>query len=385
MSKSLEKNSLAGKLIHNLINFAVYHEADRIQLQSAQSGQKIAVRYFNAGKQLSEWSMPAIFSQVLWSRLSVAKDIGEGYFLVSGPTSAIHCQVEKLNTDDGENLLIQLREGSTDHSWSGAQFDQEMTDNLLAALEGKGLGLISGETHAWTNQLAYTLLNTLADEQHCLASLEDPIIRKVTGVNQYEWQLGKGQSYQRLFELILAQDPDLIYVSELARVSKHSLAIAATGKFVVARTQQNSVSELIKNLINGSDGKAVIERLRFVLQVYLVKQNCPHCLVTCRLSDGDKEKLASISGLSLEAIDAIDFAESQGCEHCSFRASSGEMPLYDAWFLSTEQAKKLSTATFNNKTRQFIAEAMQLNALEDAWLKAQLQLISPLEIINRFG
>jgi type II secretory ATPase GspE/PulE/Tfp pilus assembly ATPase PilB-like protein len=95
--------------------------------------------------------------------------------------------------------------------------------------------------------------------------------------------------------------------------------------------------------------------------------------------------LAQIVGLEPEALAKMEFAESSGCQQCRASGNNDQMPLYDVLFPDAQLRQSLSKARFNQQSVEMIEEAMHLNALEDAWLKAGSQLISPWEIIHKFG
>lgn len=389
MIKITPNKADGSQLVHKLLNFAWQHEADRMQVLTAASDRQMSVSYFGGAEKLSDWVLARSEENQLWDKLlqlaKIRNDQSKGDFWAPGPQGALHCQVEKLAVSDGECLMIKITEAPANYNWSGAQFDEQSSELILNCLSGKGLGLISGEDGAWTTQLAYTLLTAISHEEYCLASLEAPVIKQLSGVNQCQWQKGRGRNYNQLFETILAQDPDIIYVSDLEQVDKHSLAVATSNKFIIGKLANHNILETIRDLMKNSQGREVLKNLKFLLQVYLVKKNCPNCLKSCRLAKTDSQHLAQIVGLEPEALAKMEFAESSGCQQCRASGNNDQMPLYDVLFPDAQLRQSLSKARFNQQSVEMIEEAMHLNALEDAWLKAGSQLISPWEIIHKFG
>ena len=389
MSKSSPKQSNAFKLIDNLINFAIYHEADSIHLEKSSSSNAIAVHYFGAKELNSTWTIPTSTGSLIWDKLCTLANIDEqqnsGYFLLTSACGPLHCQVESLGARDFTRLIIKAKQHQHNASWSSAQFDSKVADQVLNIINGKGLAILSGANQAFVTQLIYILLSSLSHDRACLASLEAPIMASLPEVNQCQWQAGQGTSYNNLFKHILDQDPDIIYASHLEKIDPQQLSQAASNKLILTISNQGSILNIIKQLLSQPDSQQVLSKLKFILNVHLVKQNCPHCLENYHLSTKDAEHLTDITKFSLADIKATDFAYSRGCLNCNFQASTSNIPLYDAFFPDSELIKTLIKQGFNKKTPALIASTLDLNALEDAWLKAQLKLISPLEIINQFG
>ncbi len=390
MFKLMLKKSVDFKLINNIIGFAVFHDADVIHIEkSNEPGSLIEVRFFNDDQPGPVWFLPKEFDDLLWVRLLSLAKIDDynpcGKFLIEDINGPVHCLVEHFNVGSSTKLIIKLSHQEHNTNWSEAQFDSTIATKVLTNLEaGSGLAIISGVNLAFSGRLAYVLLKGLAHDHLCVATLESPIMTKLNGINQCQWQEGLGLSYQQVFEHILEQDADVIYISDVDKIKSHSLSTSASNKLIIGRTDDKSIVDNIKEILALPDGKILLKNLKFILNVYLVKQNCPHCLTASNLNKTEINDLAKITGLTTDEIGSIDFAHSLGCPSCNYQGFDGQIPLYDILFFDKELVEIISLSGLNKKNIELINESVELNALEDAWLKAKLKLISGREIIDRF-
>jgi type IV pilus assembly protein PilB len=98
----------------------------------------------------------------------------------------------------------------------------------------------------------YTLIQMIKNPTINIVTLEDPVERKIEGVNQIQVNPDVGLSFANGLRSVLRQDPDVILVGEIRDKETATLAVQAalTGHLVLSTLHTNSASGVLPRLLD---------------------------------------------------------------------------------------------------------------------------------------
>ena len=121
-----------------------------------------------------------------------------------------------------------------------------------------------------------------------IVTVEDPVEKKMDGINQVQINEKAGMTFAAALRSILRQDPDVIMLGEIRDGETADIAIRAaiTGHLVLSTLHTNDAAGTIMRLVDmGVAPYMVASSLIGVVAQRLVKLLCPHCKEKLILND----------------------------------------------------------------------------------------------------
>ena len=114
----------------------------------------------------------------------------------------------------------------------------------------QGMFVVTGPTGSGKSTTLYTILQTINTPSRNIVTLEDPIEKKVPGVNQGMIQPKAGFGFAEGLRAILRQDPNVIMVGEIRDLETAEIAVSAslTGHMLFTTLHTNSALGAITRL-----------------------------------------------------------------------------------------------------------------------------------------
>ncbi|MDP7559013.1 MAG: GspE/PulE family protein, partial [Planctomycetota bacterium] len=163
-----------------------------------------------------------------------------------------------------------------------------------------GLVLVTGPTGAGKTTTLYSVLDEIVTPEINVATVENPVERAISGVNQTQVNHKAGLGFETCLHSLLRQDPDVIMIGEIRDNETAAIAVEAalTGHLVLATLHTNDAPSAATRLVQmGVEPYLVAATLKAVMAQRLLRKLCDSCKASVALPEAVRENFAS-SGLS---------------------------------------------------------------------------------------
>ena len=274
--------------------------------------------------------------------------------------NTVDLRVSNLPMVYGEKIVLRILAG--DSAVRKIQ-DLGMTDynykRFLDCLKvPEGVILVTGPTGSGKSTTLYAALGEKAKPNLNVITVEDPVEKKIDGINQCQINEKAGMTFDAALRSILRQDPDIIMVGEMRDAETASIAIRAaiTGHLVLSTLHTNDASSTVTRLVDmGVEGYMVATSLIGIVAQRLTKVLC-ECKKARMSTDQDNE----LMGLdhSVEVYDPV------GCPKCNNTGFKGRTAIHEI-LLNTPEMKELITAGARASEIQVLAKQQGMLLLRD--------------------
>ncbi len=227
------------------------------------------------------------------------------------------CVIRLLSTaDDKTRKITDL--GMTEYNY-------EMFKQIIRC--PNGVMLVTGPTGSGKSTTLYATLGELSQPNVNIVTVEDPVEKKIDGVNQCQINAKAGMTFAAALRSILRQDPDIIMVGEIRDGETADIAIRAaiTGHFVLSTLHTNDAASTIVRLVDmGVAPYMVASSLVGIIAQRLVKLLCNSCKETFVLTDPEELKLMN----STKPVQ-ICRPHPGGCKACHNTGYSGRTAIHE--------------------------------------------------------
>ncbi len=247
-----------------------------------------------------------------------------------------------------------------------------------------GFLLVTGPTGSGKSTTLYAFLSELNQIDKNIITLEDPIEKRVDGLNQIQMNAKAGMTFASGLRSILRSDPDIIMVGEVRDTETAKIVVesALTGHFVLSTLHTNDAASAVTRLSEmGVENFLTASSLVGVIAQRLARVLCPRCKEAIKISR--EEMLKSIPDYPFE--DGEEFAniyKAKGCISCNHTGYTGRQGVYE--FLPiTEEIQKLILSNASNHEIKRVAMEQGMVTLRGNALKKVKAGITSLEEMLR--
>lgn len=223
----------------------------------------------------------------------------------------------------------------------------------------QGVLLVTGPTGSGKSTTLYAALGEIAKPNINVITVEDPVEKRIEGVNQCQINEKAGMTFEAALRSILRQDPDIIMVGEMRDAETAEIAIRAaiTGHLVLSTLHTNDAASTVTRLVDmGVEAYMVATSLIGVVAQRLTKVLCPHCK-KARLSNDEDNELMGISH-------SIQIYEAVGCPKCNKTGYAGRTAIHEI-LLSTPEMASLITSGAKADAIEALAKQQGCHLLRD--------------------
>lgn len=202
----------------------------------------------------------------------------------------------------------------------------------------QGVVLVTGPTGSGKSTTLYAALGEIAKPNVNVITVEDPVEKKVDGINQCQINDKAGMTFAAALRSILRQDPDIIMVGEMRDAETAEIAIRAaiTGHLVLSTLHTNDAASTVTRLVDmGVEPYMVATSLIGIVAQRLTKVLCPECK-KMRMSRPDENELMEIGS------EPIPIYEPGGCPKCKNTGYKGRTAIHEI-LLATPEMQALIT------------------------------------------
>ena len=384
------------KLVNHIIRTAVEAQASDIHIEPEE--EEFRIRYRVDGDLVPEQFRPSIhLLPAVVSRIKIiaGMDISERRLPQDGIVSImlanrpVELRVSTMATPMGEKVVMRLVDGNRrTGNLDELGFLPGLINEFRAAIrEPHGMVLVTGPTGSGKTTTLYSALSEIISQTVNISSVEDPVERRLKGVNQFQVQPKAGFTFAKALRSLLRQDPDVIMVGEIrdAETAKLATEAALTGHLVLSTLHTNDAPSAVPRLVNmGVEPYLVAASLRAVLSQRLVSRLCLHCRQQTGISSAARAAWKKLSGRPCQ-VDSI--YQPVGCARCRHTGYSGRVAVHELLLLKEETFEALGGELDPRGMRQ-IAKVSPFRPLaHDCLEKITQGLISMdalLELTSRF-
>lgn len=363
------------RLVSHIINEAYRMKASDIHLEPLEKMLRIRYRIDgvlveikNHPKQLQ----PSILSRIkllAGLKLSERRLPQDGKIKIKIQKKSIDIRVSSLPSVYGESVVMRILDKgdlSVGISALGFLSDTEKIWNDLINLPN-GVLLITGPTGSGKTTTLYSCLHVLNIPGRKIITVEDPIEYQLTGINQVQIREDINLSFSSVLRACLRQAPNIIMIGEIrdSETAKIAMNAAFTGHLVFSTLHTNDAPGAITRLIDqGIQPFLVASAVRAVLAQRLVRNICPKCKITYKITDEEFR----ILGLSEEQRD-IHLYQGQGCNACQGTGYKGRSGIFELMQMTPEIQEMVYTKKSSTEIRDLAIQKGMRTLREDAVLK----------------
>jgi type II secretory ATPase GspE/PulE/Tfp pilus assembly ATPase PilB-like protein len=217
----------------------------------------------------------------------------------------------------GEKVVVRIHEAMTE----SYRFDllgltiPQIEQLTSICMKPYGAILVAGPVGAGKTTTLYTCLNHINSPSRNVMTIEDPIERRVAGVNQLQVDQRIEISFSSGLKAMLRQDPDVIMIGEIRDEETAHIGIRAglTGVLVLSSIHASDAPSTIGNLYDFKiPGYMLSNTLLAVISQRLLRKICPNCKVEFEAD----EQLLTMLGLDPTEHVGRKLARGEGCSSC---------------------------------------------------------------------
>ena len=241
------------------------------------------------------------------------------------------CVIRLLSSADEKTRRITDL-GMTDYNY-------EMYKQIIRC--PNGVMLVTGPTGSGKSTTLYATLGELSQPNVNIVTVEDPVEKRIDGVNQCQINDKAGMTFAAALRSILRQDPDIIMVGEIRDGETADIAIRAaiTGHFVLSTLHTNDAASTIVRLVDmGVAPYMVASSVVGIIAQRLVKLLCNECKEKYTLTDEADLRLVG----KTEPVD-IYRPKKGGCKACRNTGHSGRTAIHEI-IVTSNDIKELISA-----------------------------------------
>ena len=191
-----------------------------------------------------------------------------------------------------------------------------------------GIVLVTGPTGSGKTTTLYSALQTIANRDINVTTIEDPIEMVYEEFNQTAVQTRADVTFASALRHILRQDPDVIMVGEIRdpETAQYAVQAALTGHLVFSTLHTNDAASSITRLADlGIERFLINSTLIAAIAQRLVRRVCVHCAEDQYLSKEDAQTLR----LAVPEGKRVKVKSGRGCAECRSTGYLGRTGLFE--------------------------------------------------------
>lgn len=310
------------KLIDNIILTAIEKRASDIHVEPMED--KVRIRYRIDGELINITELPKTRQDIIVGRIKSISNMHQE--IVYDQDGSINTydnysiRVSSQKNVNGEKFVLRLlKKNATSKNLFelGFKEDEELIEKAFD--RRNSIILVCAPTGEGKTTTLYSVIEYLDKPEINIVSIENPVERRLTGINQVE--IGANISFASALRTVLRQDPDIILVGEIRDEETSKIAIEAgqTGHLVLSTIHTIDSIEAITRLRKmGISNYDISSTLATSISQRLVRRLCPKCKREHTLTDSEIryiERAEKISNTKFN-LENAKFYEPVGCEYC---------------------------------------------------------------------
>lgn len=353
-------NAPVVKLAKTIVDNAYRQGASDIHIEPFRKYTKIRIRI--DGELVEFMTVNKVIHNALTTRYKIigGMNIAEKRVPQDGRFSQVvdgielDVRVSSLPTVNGEKIVIRLLSTGdvtirkiTELGMN--KYNYEMFMKMLKCPHG--VILVTGPTGSGKTTTLYSSLKELARPNVNVITVEDPVEKKIEGINQCQVNTKAGMTFAAALRSILRQDPDIIMVGEMrdSETAEIGIRAAITGHLVLSTLHTNDAASTIIRLCDmGIPPYLVSTSLIGVVAQRLVRLLCPECK-KARMSTEAENALLKVNK-SVTIYDPV------GCKYCNNTGYKSRTAIHEIILNTQDIAELIASNAKASKINEIAAQ-----------------------------
>lgn len=379
-------------LVNQIINHAVRSGASDVHVEPQEKYLRIRFRIDGVLHEIMQ--QPLKIHPMVASRIKVmgGMDIAERRIPQDGRISlkvegnVVDIRVASLPSAYGEKITMRLLNRSskiiTLEQLGFPEFQLKRYNEVMRL--PYGFILITGPTGSGKSTTLYATLQVLNSIDKNIITLEDPIERRMEGLNQIQMNAKAGMTFASGLRSILRSDPDIIMVGEIRDRETAQIAVesALTGHLVLSTLHTNDAPGAVTRLGEmGIEPFLTSSSLVGVIAQRLARVLCPKCKQAYKLTRD--ELLYSVPDFPLEPHeDSVMLYKAAGCVSCNQTGYKGRTGIYEFLKVTEPMQKLILSGASTNEIRELAIKEGMATLRQDGLAKVKQGITSIEELLR---
>lgn len=286
----------------------------------------------------------------------------DGHFKTTIDGFEMNIRVSIIPTVFGEKAVLRYLNSNVTIDHSG-QFGMTKSnyDKLISMLKSPhGIIYLTGPTGSGKTTTLYMALEHLAKGQVNISTIEDPVERNLSRINQMQVNNTAGLTFEAGLRALLRQDPDIIMVGETRDNETASISVRAaiTGHLVLSTLHTNdAISAIVRLQDMGVEAFMTANSLTGMVAQRLVRKICPYCKKSIPTTDLERALLG-------EDVQSISIGE--GCHLCNHTGYKGRVAVHEVIMVDKTMRRMIANKETIDAIYDYVLKSQELITLKDS-------------------
>lgn len=358
-------------LLNSLVERAIKSNASDIHIEPFDRETKVRMRI--DGVILEYVSLQRNVHQPLIARIKIMAnlDIAEkripqdGHFRVRTENGHVNIRVSIMPTVFGEKAVLRLltSSGHLDHADQFGMDDESYRQFLPLLNCPNGIIYITGPTGSGKSTTLYMILEYLSHRMLNISTIEDPVEKNVSGINQTQVNPVAGLTFEAGLRALLRQDPDIIMVGETrdGETAEISVRAAITGHVVLSTLHTNDAASSIVRLGDmGVENYLIANSLVGMVAQRLMRKVCPNCSQEMDTTPEERKLLGE---------DVKKIHRGRGCIQCNNTGYRGRTAIHEVIAVDANLRHMISDKASMDEVVAYARKNQNMRTLKENGLK----------------
>ncbi|MBP7177188.1 MAG: Flp pilus assembly complex ATPase component TadA [Thermoclostridium sp.] len=387
-----EDEKPAVQLANQIFNLAVEAGASDIHIEPQEVMLRVRFRIDGVLHEIMQ--QPSRSVATLTSRIKVLAGMNiaerripqDGRITLKIEGKTIDVRVASLPSAYGEKLTLRLLNRSSRLiTLSELGFPETHLKSYIETIQKPyGFILITGPTGSGKSTTLYASLAKLNSVDKNIITLEDPIERRMEGLNQIQMNAKAGMSFASGLRSILRSDPDIIMVGEIRDFETAKIAVesALTGHLVLSTLHTNDAVGAVSRLGDmGVEKYLTSSALAGVVAQRLMRILCPNCKKPYVLTRD--EVMKTVPDLPLEDHEhEVTLYQPRGCMLCNQTGYKGRVGIYEFMRVDETIQRMIMTDASANDLLKHAVDSGMITMRMDGLIKVKKGISSLQELLR---
>ncbi len=365
----------AVQLVNQIINNAIKSGASDVHVEALEKMMRVRFRIDGVLQEVLQNPIKLFPSVVSRVKVLGGMDIAEkripqdGRATVRYEDKTLDVRIATMPTVYGEKIVMRLLERNKGNvSIKDIHFSERQFPRFDKAIHMPyGFVLVTGPTGSGKSTTLYATLAEISTLEKNVITLEDPVERRMAGINQVQMNNRAGMTFAAALRSVLRSDPDIVMVGEIrdGETAKIAVEAALTGHMVLSTLHTNDAAGAVTRLEEmGVEPFLTASSLVGVLAQRLVRKLCPKCKEEVTMTRAEMLKILPDFPVDQYPDETFTIYKPKGCLTCNNTGYKGREAVFE--FLTvTEEMKKLILDRANGADIKALAISQGMHTLKD--------------------
>lgn len=244
-----------------------------------------------------------------------------------------------------------------------------------------GMVLSVGPVGSGKSTTMYSCLELLNEPHKSVITIEDPVERRIPGVNQIQVDTRIDFTFVSALRGVLRQDPNVMMIGEIRDPETAHIGIRAgqTGVLVLSTLHANDAASCVDVFRDfGVPSMFIADSLQAVVSQRLLRQVCKHCRTTYH----PDEATCQVLGVDPQTAQGVELSRGTGCDSCFHTGYSGRVGVFEVLGLDEELKHEILTGAPRGEILK-LAVSKGMRTLQQAAIRKVLDGESTIEEMHR--